>query len=122
MTGEVLTQGDPLEFLNQPCLADACLAAHIEGESATHFPAAGNDTAELTQFAMSTHQPPLNSARIAAPQASHAPDRDRPVETLDGNRADIFPIEAVQQRLMDCIGSEGFARSSQRRQPGGKIH
>src|SRR5205814_8981386 len=36
--------------------------------------------------------------------------------------SDIFPIEAVQQRLMDCIGSEGFPRSRHRRQPGGKIH
>ena len=61
MTGEVLTSGDPLEFPNQPCLADACLAADIEGESATHFPAAGNDTAELTELAMSARRRRLKS-------------------------------------------------------------
>ena len=99
MIGKVLSRGDPLEFLNQPRLADARLAADVESESATHFPAAGNDSAELTQFAMSTHQPPVNSLRIAAPQASHAPDRDRSVETLDGNRADIFRIDCIDRSV-----------------------
>ncbi len=116
MAGEAPLLGQPAELLDQPRLADAGLAAHVDERPGPTLEAGVDQPPELAELG-----PPADERMRRGgkdwEQAVDAPHPYRPVETLDRHLAQRHGVEPLRQRAAHGLRGElapGSARSVSR--------
>src|SRR5258708_1970963 len=99
MAGKPLPARQCLEFLHEPSLADAGLAAHENHEPKPGFPAGLDGSGELAQLRASADEAQPGCGRRPSTQASHLPCTERLVRSRNSNVPQLCTIREMRYRL-----------------------
>ena len=107
MTSEPGFRRLPLDLLDQPGLADPCLAADKNGLPAPGLAARRQFALQQAKFSVATNERALLARN--GPQAKKAPCPNWFGKTFDVQRAGIDPFEPVSERTTRIIRGQDFA-------------
>src|SRR5215469_6206739 len=122
MGGEALRLGDSPYLLDQACLADARLAAHVDDLAASPTEARTYDVSELLELCLSANERAAACRYGVVGNAAQAPDASGHIDALELHLAKPIAHAATRKRSVNAVGKESFSGTSSRYEPGCQIY
>src|SRR5579862_8343967 len=109
MFREALRGGHAAHLLDQPRLADARLASHIDNAAAAPGKTGADDAVELIELGLAADKHAAVRRHRFARNAPQAPDVDGRCKSLQAKLAEIIADTATGQHAVNAFGNQRLA-------------